>query len=167
MSKSFALASLALFGAAALSPASAEAPAAAIDAAREAAAKYWSFDVALADGYEQLFDCTAHDEHGAMGVHYIHPGRAGDGRLELTEPDVLMYEPQSDGSMQLVGVEYILFEKDWSGDAPPEFLGRTLQRKAAVGDNPVDPFYEVHVWHWRHNPTGLFSDWNPHVSCDG
>ena len=90
---------------------------------REMAAKYVNIQVAKAEGYQQLFECTTHDEHGTMGVHFIHPGRAGDGKLVLGEPDVLTYEPESDGSMQLVGMEYIVFEKDWKGKGVPEFLG--------------------------------------------
>jgi hypothetical protein len=136
-----------------------------LNRSREMAAKYLSIETAKADGYQQLFECTAHDEHGNMGVHFIHPRRAGDGKLTLGEPDVLTYEPESDGSMQLVGMEYIVFEKDWKGKGVPEFLGRTLQRKTTVGVHPVDPYYELHVWHWRHNPAGMFADWNPYVSC--
>jgi hypothetical protein len=26
-------------------------------------------------------------------------------------------------------------------------------------------FWELHAWVWRHNPNGLFDDWNPRVSC--
>jgi hypothetical protein len=143
-----------------------EKPIAEVNAARAAAARYVSLDAALADGYQQLFECTDHGEDGAMGVHYIHPDRAGDGKLVLTEPDVLMYEPQADGSAQVVAVEYIVFEKDWAGETLPSFLGQKLHRKTMVGVHPVDPFYEMHLWHWRHNPGGLFADWNPYVSCD-
>ena len=28
------------------------------------------------------------------------------------------------------------------------------------------PFYELHVWAWKQNPTGAFADNNPKVSCD-
>lgn len=136
-----------------------------IDEARAAAARYASLDVALADGFQLLFDCTDHGHEGAMGVHYIHPKRAGDAKLVLAEPDALMYEPQPDGSNQLVAVEYLVFEADWKGETPPTFLGQTLRRKTTVGAHPVDPFCEIHVWHWRHNPNGLFAAWNPYVSC--
>jgi hypothetical protein len=26
-------------------------------------------------------------------------------------------------------------------------------------------FYELHVWLFKHNPRGLFDDWNPRVTC--
>ena len=78
-----------------------------VDASRAAAARYWDLSVALAEGYEQLFDCTEGD-HGNMGQHFIHADRAGDGELVLEDPDVLMYEPQPDGTMQLVAMEGLL-----------------------------------------------------------
>jgi hypothetical protein len=135
-----------------------------IEVPRTASARYWDIAVAKADGYEQLFDCTE-GPHGNMGQHFIHIARATDGRLVLEEPDVLMYEAQPDGSMQLVAIEYVVFESDWPEAAPPRFMGQVLKRKTAVGSHPVDPFFEVHAWHWRHNPDGLFNDWNIHVSC--
>ena len=26
--------------------------------------------------------------------------------------------------------------------------------------------WALHVWHERHNPRGIFADWNPNVNCD-
>jgi hypothetical protein len=135
-------------------------------AIRNATEKYQDLDVALDDGFEQLFDCTVNPNNAAeaMGQHYINPNRV-DGKLKLTEPEVLMYEPQADGSMELVAVEYIVFENDWSKKHTPKFLGQTLKLKTAVGTHPVDPFFEVHAWVWKDNPTGVFADWNTDVSC--
>jgi hypothetical protein len=25
--------------------------------------------------------------------------------------------------------------------------------------------YDLHVWVWDHNPSGMFTQWNPTVSC--
>lgn len=138
-----------------------------INFARENASKYYNIETALQEGYEQLFECTV-DATGkrAMGVHFINTAYAGDGKLRLDQPDVLMYEPQQNGSMQLVAMEYIVFEKDLQGKSQPEFFGRKLTRKSAVGVHPVDPFFEIHLWNWRHNPAGLFADWNALASCE-
>lgn len=136
-----------------------------VDDSRRAAAAFVSVEAAQAAGYEQLFECITHGEHGSMGIHYIHPARAGDGRLVVAEPDVLMYEPQADGALQLVALEYIVFENDWQGEGMPQMFGRELARRTAVGPHAVDPFYQVHLWHWRHNPAGLFADYNPYVGC--
>lgn len=134
---------------------------------RQATAKYHDLDVALADGYEILFDCTVNpnDPSVAMGQHYINGALASDDVLALDKPEVLMYEPQADGSMKLVSVEYVVFEDAWTGDSIPEFLGQTMARKTAVGIHEVPPFYEVHAWVWSHNPNGDLADWNPNVTC--
>jgi hypothetical protein len=135
-------------------------------AIRNATDPYQDLNVALEDGFVQLFDCTVNPNNAAeaMGQHYINPDRV-DSSLKLTEPEVLMYEPQPDGSMALVAVEYIVFEHDWSKPQPPKFLGQTLKRKEYVGLHQVDPFFEVHAWVWKDNPTGVFADWNTDVSC--
>ncbi|GIV96551.1 MAG: hypothetical protein KatS3mg057_1208 [Herpetosiphonaceae bacterium] len=134
---------------------------------RQATAKYHQLEAALADGYEPLFDCTLNptDPTLAMGQHYINGALVSDDVLELEKPEVLMYEPQSDDSMKLVGVEYVIFEDAWTGENPPEFLGRTMARKTAVGVHEVPAFYEVHAWVWSHNPHGDFADWNPEITC--
>jgi hypothetical protein len=31
----------------------------------------------------------------------------------------------------------------------------------------LPPFYTLHVWAWKDNPNGTFTNWNPNVSCDG
>jgi hypothetical protein len=31
----------------------------------------------------------------------------------------------------------------------------------------VPSFYQIHVWLWKSNPAGIFSDWNERVSCLG
>lgn len=59
-------------------------------------------------------------EQGAMGVHYLHPERLGaimdapkpdgtDGVIAWDQPEVLVYEPQADGSFELVAIEYLVF----------------------------------------------------------
>jgi hypothetical protein len=89
-----------------------------LDRSRAAAEKYVDVRAALEDGYQPMFGCVTHGGHGAMGVHYIHAGRLNDGKLVLEEPEALMYEPQPDGSLQLVAIEYIVWEKDWPSRVP-------------------------------------------------
>jgi hypothetical protein len=31
--------------------------------------------------------------------------------------------------------------------------------------NPALGVYILHAWIWRYNPSGIFQDWNPMVSC--
>ena len=76
-----------------------------------------------------------------------------------------MYEARSDGSLRLIGAEYIVFADDWhaAGNEPaPTLLGREFSLNTTLLD---EPFYALHVWAWHYNPLGLFANWNPLVSC--
>ena len=136
-----------------------------VAASRAAAEIYYRLEDALAAGYEPLFDCTDAGAEGAMGQHYINKAYAMDGMLDVSQPDVLMYEPQPDGSMHLVALEYVVFQSQWKGEQAPVMLAQQMQLKHKVGKHKVDPFYELHVWHWRDNPSGMIADYNPSVAC--
>ena len=78
-----------------------------LNALTRATVAYTDFSRAQAAGYtERLTDCMA-DSSGGMGFHY---GKVPfiDGEARLMEPEILMYEPQADGSLQFVGVEYVV-----------------------------------------------------------
>jgi hypothetical protein len=140
-------------------------------AIREATRDFKWSEAALDAGFIQLFDCIENQSDasiGAMGVHFIEPTRFDD-QLVLEEPEVLVYELKSDGRMKLVAVEYIIPAAAWNQETPPVFLGQELKYKTTMGQygqaDGIDPYYEVHVWAWKHNPSGFFADWNPQVSC--
>lgn len=115
---------------------------------------------------------------GAMGVHYLHPDRLGmvegsepmhgtDGVVNWAEPEILVYEPQADGSEALVAVEYFVFQEPWeaAGNASgPAFFGTPFIAVPESGGR-FTPYYELHVWFPRDNPSGRFIDFNPAVSC--
>lgn len=125
-------------------------------ALRSATAAFHRIEVASAAGYDAQFPpgCFASDE-GAMGLHFLNGQNVGT--LSVTRPQLVMYEPQANGSMQLVGVEYIV--PGAPTDTPPRLFGRDFHY------NPVFEVWVLHVWAWRHNPQGMFADWNPTVSC--
>lgn len=119
-------------------------------------APYMSFAQAAAAGYsERLTDCMT-DPAGGMGYHY---GKVAfiDGSARLEEPEVLMYEPEEDGTLQLVGVEYVVPLS--AAENPPSLFGMPFHR------NDAFQLWVLHVWLYRENPRGLFADWNPNVSC--
>jgi hypothetical protein len=118
-------------------------------AARAASAKYHRIEVAIADGFIDTGHCVASPD-GGMGYHFVNPARMGDGHLDVTEPEVLLYEKDAHGRFRLTGVEYI-------GDEGDALFGRTFT------PTPAGP--ALHVWLWKHNPSGMFADWNPNVSC--
>lgn len=128
-------------------------------ALRQATAAFHSFAKAQAAGYgTQITSCFSDPVEGAMGFHYGNPALI-DGTVSLTEPELLLYEPQADGSLRFVAVEYAVPFTAWAGSEPPELFGQHYHRNEAFG------IWALHVWAWRHNPSGLYADWNPRVSC--
>lgn len=137
---------------------------------RAATARFHDIDVALAEGYGPLHMCT--DENsglGAMGQHYVKGSVVGDTEFDLTQPEVLVYEPMPNGKMRLVAVEFVVFAEPWDAisDEPPQLFGRDLAPVPAPNRYGVPSFYQIHVWLWKSNPAGIFSDWNERVSCLG
>ena len=82
-----------------------------------------------------------------------------DNRTEVLRPELVMYEPQADGSMVLVGVDYIIPFDQWKSPQPPVLLGIPMMRNEPLG------VWALHIWAQRPNPSGLFAAWNPDVSC--
>jgi hypothetical protein len=132
---------------------------------RQVTAKYHDINVALHDGYVPASECTA-SPAGAMGVHYLNPELAGQ-PVDLRHPAILLYLPTEDGP-QLLGVEYFKADADQNlgtDSDRPSLLGHAFDGPMP-GHNPVMPIhYDLHVWVWDHNPSGMFSQWNPTVSC--
>ncbi len=106
-----------------------------------------------------------------MGIHYANADLIGDGALDGTKPELLIYE-QKDGQLILVGVEFLVLAAQWddpaAGHAPgaPVLQGQLFNYVGAPNRYGLDAFYELHVWAWLDNPNGPFADFNPAVSCD-
>jgi hypothetical protein len=126
---------------------------------REVNARFMDVGVATAEGYAPI-PCVSGVEGGAMGIHYVNGALIEDGLVDISKPEAVMYEPQADGSMQLVAVEYITTK------GPANLDGHLFSFTNAPNRYGLPPFYELHVWAWRANPTGTFADMNPNVSCD-
>ena len=186
-----------LLAAALASAAAAPAPAPeepSLEEVRAATAKYRDVKVAIAEGYVaapgEMCEAAEHmgkdAKLGAMGIHYFRPDMLGisgppnprvdgDGvHIDFRKPSILIYEPQEDGSVALVAVENLVFEKAWKAaghDAPPSFHGRTYERMADDPATTIDeahmfePHFDRHVWLWRDNPSGIFAPFNPNVTC--
>jgi hypothetical protein len=145
------------------------APAKLVQAVRDATKPYTDVNAATAAGYGPAFGCVSGPDHGAMGVHYINGPLVGDGLIDATKPEALIYEPQADGTMRLVGVEFIVDSATWLAhhDSPPVLEGQAFQLVTSPNRFGLAPFFELHVWAWRHNPNGAFVDWNTRVTCEG
>ena len=162
---------------------------------RAATAKYLDVNVALADGYvrDPSNMCETADmmgkpsSLGGMGIHYFRPDLLGitappnpkvDGNgthTDFANPAVLIYEPQAGGSLELIAVENLVFEKAWADaghTAPPSFHGKpwdTMRDDPATALDEAHgfaPHHDRHVWLYRENPNGLFAPFNPRVNCD-
>lgn len=119
----------------------------------------FNYDVALAAGWDTAISECVEGPMGGMGYHIANMEQLGNGTLSLLRPEVLLYAPTEDGSMEFVAVEYIIPAPAWGGADSPEFLGQQLHY------NPMLDIWALHVWVGRHNPAGIFEDWNPDVHC--
>ena len=161
---------------------------------RDATERFRDVKVALAEGYvrDPMNMCDTAEMMGrpaalgAMGIHFFRPDLlgitappnprvSGSGtHTDFSKPAVLIYEPQADGSLALVAVENLVFQKAWHAAGnrkPPSFHGVAWD---SMVDDPAttideahmfEPHYDRHVWIWRDNPNGMFAQFNPNVSC--
>ena len=133
---------------------------------RQHIAAFEDVTAAQAAGYEQFGDCMSGPQ-GAQGIHFRNVDFIGDPALDVMKPELLQYEPRADGSLRLVGAEYIVFQQAWHDAghaAAPSLLGREFSLNTTLLD---EPFYALHVWVWQYNPLGIFANWNPLVQCGG
>jgi hypothetical protein len=165
-----------------------------LEQVRAATERFRDVKVALAEGYvrDPTDTCDSAEmmgkpaSLGAMGIHFFRPDMLGisappnprvDGNgthTDFNKPAILIYEPQADGSLQLVAVENLVFQKAWhaaGNKKPPRFHGvewDTMQDDPATKIDEAhmfEPHYDRHVWLYRDNPNGMFAQFNPAVSC--
>ena len=98
----------------------------------------------------------AESPDGAQAFHWLNESLV-DGKVELLKPELLMFEPQPNGSMQLIGVDYVV--PLTASATAPTLLGVPFARNEPLG------VWALHIWAWRPNPSGMFAAWNPKVSC--
>ena len=165
-----------------------------LEQVRAATERFRDVKVALAEGYvrDPMNICDTADmmgrpaSLGAMGIHFFRPDLLGikgppnprvngDGtHTDFLKPGILIYEPQPDGSLELVAVENLVFQKSWhaaGNKKPPSFHGveyDTMQDDPATKVDEAhmfEPHYDRHVWLYRKNPNGIFAQFNPQVNC--
>lgn len=137
----------------------------ALSAVRQATAKYHDVATAVADGYVPVSPCVA-GEDGVMGIHYAKPELLGQ-PVDVRRPGMLLYVPTADG-LELAGVEYFQADadQDVSTDADrPTVLGQAFDGPMAGHGEGMPVHYDLHVWLWKHNPSGTFAEYNPALSC--
>ncbi|MCI0579064.1 MAG: hypothetical protein L0331_23050 [Chloroflexi bacterium] len=131
---------------------------------RKATARFHRIEAAQAAGYDlrpDLDHCFDNPGVGGMGYHYINTDIL-DLTLNALRPEAVVYTPGRNGQLRLGAVEYIVPAAEWDAAGhtePPAVLGHHLHLNEKLG------VYVLHAWIWRHNPAGVFEDWNPNVSC--
>lgn len=126
---------------------------------RAALAPYHDIEAAQAALWpDPITGCMEQPGTGGMGFHYGDLARF-DAVVDPVAPELLLYEPQKNGRMRLVGVEWAIPFTEWTSPVPPELNGVPFHRNEGFG------LWVLHAWVGRHNPAGMFMDWNPVVTC--
>ena len=147
--------------------------------ARSATANFHNFDAATAAGYTARvadlagITCIA-SSAGTMGVHYLNPALAPElfdanavPSLDAERPELLVYEPESSGKLQLVALEYLTLKAPWDAThtSAPSLFGRRFDETGANNRYGLPAFYSLHAWIWKNNPSDIFAQYNTKVSC--
>jgi hypothetical protein len=150
-----------------------------VQVVRNATQQYQNVANAAPD-YAPVLGCVSGSDHGAMGIHYVNGSLLSgetllsDGQLDPTKPQALIYEPQPNGELKLVGAEFIILASALPPNAAPQVNGHLMlyidgptssRPKATPNRYGLPALFELHVWAWRDNPQGSFVDWNNHVTC--
>ena len=128
---------------------------------RQVTAPFQQFDRAAHAGWSAPITACMTDPNGAggMGFHYGNVGLI-NGTVSVDKPQLLLYEPEQNGRLRLVAVEYII---------PYTFVPRSAEPPVLFNQKfaQVDAFglWGLHAWVWKENPSGMFAAWNPNVNC--
>jgi hypothetical protein len=136
--------------------------------ARAATRKFRKVAVARAAGYAATGECAEDPKYGGMGIHYANPELIADGELDVTKPEILVYQPMPSGKLRLGAIEYFQADADQDLATDPDrpYLFGLPFDGPMLGHEPGMPIhYDLHVWLYRHNPAGRFAMWNPRVHC--
>jgi hypothetical protein len=129
---------------------------------RQVTAPFQQFEVAQAAQWSTKITSCMTDPGGAggMGFHYGNTNLI-DGSASVDKPQLLLYEPEKNGRLRLVAVEYII---------PYAFHARSAEAPTLFNQpfirNDTFQLWGLHAWVWKNNPSGIFADWNPDVNCD-
>ena len=135
---------------------------------REATERFKDVKVAKNEGYRLEFGCVSGDDFGAMGLHYVNDTLVGNGIVDVTRPQIVLYEAQSNGSLKLTGADYLVIASAWDEKhpgTPPQLMGQIFHYFESPNRFGLPAFYTLHVWAWKENPKGAFVNWHPNVSC--
>ena len=123
-----------------------------------ATAKFHSTAQALMAGYDPDEHCVSAPGLGGMGYHWVNHSLV-DPVFDPLKPEAVLYATGPGGNLRLIALEYIIINV---GQPAPMFGDQPFD----VGGTPVPvPHWSLHVWLYENNPSGLFTPFNPNVSC--
>lgn len=135
-------------------------PEAGLQAVRAWTEKYHDVNRALADGFMADTHCIP-----GMGYHYVNPERFDD-RLVPSKPEVLLYAPDGEGGVNLVGAEWVVVDEDQDLSTDQEKLavfGHELEGPMPGHFTGMPIHYDLHVYAWL--PGGGFGTSNSSITC--
>jgi hypothetical protein len=109
---------------------------------RQATAGFQTFQTASKAGWStQITGCmTDPGGAGGMGFHYGNTNFI-DGTAQVDKPQLLLYEPEKNGKLRLVAVEYIIpYSFHPRSAAPPELFNQKFKQVDAFG------LWGLHAW---------------------
>ena len=95
---------------------------------RDATRRFKVVSQAEAEEYGLLFGCVSGDGEGAMGLHYVNQKLLSEGKVDATRSQIVIYEPMADGSLRLIGADYLVFKDAWDSNhqLPLQLMGQAF-----------------------------------------
>jgi hypothetical protein len=138
-----------------------------VKAVRESTERFKDVAAAEAQGYGLMFGCVSGPDYGAMGLHYVNFPLVQDIALDVSKPEIVIYEPLPNGGRKLVGADFLVFAADWHAKhaETPQIMGQLMHLIESPNRYGLPAFYTLHVWAWKESTSGPFVNWHPTVSC--
>ncbi len=105
-----------------------------LEALHATVATYRELAAAQDAGFEPCGACTVH------GQYFVNADDIHAGSVDVTEPQLLRYEPLASGEMRLIGVKYVVSVPRWheaGNDGPPVLFGREFARNDELLGEPT------------------------------
>ena len=118
----------------------------------------------LGAGVTDCPGCVGGSDYGAMGLHFVKFPRCSMADRR-NGPEIILYKaPQQ---LLLPGMDYLVLAISGAKHPEqPQLMGQLFHFFESPNRFGLPPFYTLHVWAWKENPNGAFTNWNPNVSCE-
>ena len=128
------------------------------DHVRTANARFADIKQAISEGYTPI-PCADDTMGGSMGVHYVSMDQIKTDTVDIKKPQAILYEPEADGSLKLMAVEY------FTTKGPTDLEGHLFNYMGMPNRWGLPAEFELHVWAWKKNPAGDNADFNMDATC--